>query len=904
MIAERPENIAIAWVPPRGLHAGSIPAPLRSLVAAEIGTASTVRDLGHVIHLARSLTSLGARVRLVPERVVVAPGDLLPSVAGRRAEASCVVLGDAEAAGADRGVRADGIRQWRQLTAAAVAALVGDISTERVAEALDEAAAEPLRPGVDRLLPPDGAGLDAGLHPLSELRAGIVLSSNGLSSAAVDRIVRTAGDLSGSEPITVLTTPAALADGCADRSLAALFSQLPPRTTVHVVLEANAEASNAEASDGDPLPAVAGLLRDGAAVSVLTDSVATAAAVSARTPAEVGVVLCGGAGAAMTPEPDEVADLMRLDATRVGAVLDATWVLDWASERDDGAAPGGEPHQPDSVGAAVAARSQLLIERAVGALNGTLPRPEVVDVLSDIVLLDSTSAGTEGIGAALAGASGTATLVWATDPRQPGASGHGSVLPLPADAVEMAARRPGPRYDITRSAAASVVVAAGTRPWMDGPVLDLPGGRRDSNRAASRWVSGVEDYLAEQRDSAPIEVGEVTCERALAGVGDRIDPAAPLHASAALAVRIGETRAAVCDLDTGAVAVLSRRAGLVLVAATDATGKEPADREPTGDRAENIWRLLDALRQRGINVPLPQRPAPQPDPAALALAEEATAIQLYRDEGAGIWEALPLTGFPDEQRWVDQIRERVGPKAHVLELLAGSARLGCALAAAGNHVTAVDREPAMIAQAHRRRAEHPDHLSGSLDLVCADATDLNLPARFDAVIIAETSSSLLTHAELTAMFRAAAAHLRPGGVLLLDYVSGDVPPTDLRGAVEPVPSLPGRGTLLASERPERSGGTGEAMTTAATWVWRRPDGTSCYTTDRHRRWTRRLLREALGDAGFDIADVTSPPDSVGDPRPVRLCAAHAHGAGRRQSVRERESETVETATDDRVEVPA
>jgi SAM-dependent methyltransferase len=106
----------------------------------------------------------------------------------------------------------------------------------------------------------------------------------------------------------------------------------------------------------------------------------------------------------------------------------------------------------------------------------------------------------------------------------------------------------------------------------------------------------------------------------------------------------------------------------------------------------------------------------------------------------------------------------------ILELAAGSGRLAVPLAAAGHDVTAVDRDPAMLARA-RDRASGAGIPDGRLELVEADLLELSAPdpARHALAFIALNSLMLIASRDAQrAALRVLAAHLRPGGLAAVD----------------------------------------------------------------------------------------------------------------------------------------
>lgn len=110
-------------------------------------------------------------------------------------------------------------------------------------------------------------------------------------------------------------------------------------------------------------------------------------------------------------------------------------------------------------------------------------------------------------------------------------------------------------------------------------------------------------------------------------------------------------------------------------------------------------------------------------------------------------------------------------RGSILELCVGSGRIAVPLAAAGHDVTAVDRDPDMLDRARVLWKRHPARKSGggSLSLVENDVTLLDLPERFDLVILALNSLLLLDGRDAqVAALRAMAHHLEPAGRAVID----------------------------------------------------------------------------------------------------------------------------------------
>lgn len=129
---------------------------------------------------------------------------------------------------------------------------------------------------------------------------------------------------------------------------------------------------------------------------------------------------------------------------------------------------------------------------------------------------------------------------------------------------------------------------------------------------------------------------------------------------------------------------------------------------------------------------------------------------------------LDLTEDPGDLDLYLALAERTG--GPILELAAGSGRLAVPLALAGNRVTAVDLDPAMLDRARALAAREglgPDRLS----LVEADLLDLRLPdaGRYGFAFIALNSLMVLSSRDAQrAALRTLADHLAPGGVATVD----------------------------------------------------------------------------------------------------------------------------------------
>lgn len=133
--------------------------------------------------------------------------------------------------------------------------------------------------------------------------------------------------------------------------------------------------------------------------------------------------------------------------------------------------------------------------------------------------------------------------------------------------------------------------------------------------------------------------------------------------------------------------------------------------------------------------------------------------RLYHDL-ADLW---PLMSAPEDYAeeaayWRLVLREMLGPGRHnILELGVGGGYNLCHLTAEFA-ATAVDISPKMLA--------HSKRLNPSVKHFRGDMRSIRLGRKFEAVLIHDAISYMLTEDDLRATFATAAAHLLPGGVLI------------------------------------------------------------------------------------------------------------------------------------------
>jgi SAM-dependent methyltransferase len=157
----------------------------------------------------------------------------------------------------------------------------------------------------------------------------------------------------------------------------------------------------------------------------------------------------------------------------------------------------------------------------------------------------------------------------------------------------------------------------------------------------------------------------------------------------------------------------------------------------------------------------------------MTFASEATSTPMNQvfDRFARFYDEDYRHYNDDVEAIVHLAQEMDGP---VLELGCGTGRLLLPLASTGLPVTGVDISPALLERARGKLAALPQ--GDAVVLVQADLRHLEL-AQYDFAFAFCTSNTLMHLADAAdqlALLERAAAHLRPGGLLLIDLFHPDV----------------------------------------------------------------------------------------------------------------------------------
>ena len=135
-------------------------------------------------------------------------------------------------------------------------------------------------------------------------------------------------------------------------------------------------------------------------------------------------------------------------------------------------------------------------------------------------------------------------------------------------------------------------------------------------------------------------------------------------------------------------------------------------------------------------------------------------IRLY-NELAYLWPVIsPVEDYAEEAvHWLRAIEDKLGPGSHrLLEMGVGGGH-NLSHMTGFHKAEAVDISPQMLELSGRLNPDVIHHLG--------DMRTVRVGRQFDAVLIHDAISYMLTHDDLRATFETARLHLRPGGLLLV-----------------------------------------------------------------------------------------------------------------------------------------
>jgi SAM-dependent methyltransferase len=161
-----------------------------------------------------------------------------------------------------------------------------------------------------------------------------------------------------------------------------------------------------------------------------------------------------------------------------------------------------------------------------------------------------------------------------------------------------------------------------------------------------------------------------------------------------------------------------------------------------------------------------------------------------------IWHDLECGRYTaDLECWRALSREAGDP---ILDVGAGTGRVALDLAARGHRLTALDRDPELLAELARRAEE----LALELEVVVADAREFDLQARYALCLVPMQTIQLLGGAEGRAAFlRRARGHLTGNGLLAIAIADALECYEPRDGLPLPIPDVCERDGVIYSSQP-------------------------------------------------------------------------------------------------------
>lgn len=134
---------------------------------------------------------------------------------------------------------------------------------------------------------------------------------------------------------------------------------------------------------------------------------------------------------------------------------------------------------------------------------------------------------------------------------------------------------------------------------------------------------------------------------------------------------------------------------------------------------------------------------------------------------------VPYRSRPDVEFYVDIARSAEGP---VLEVGCGTGRVLLSCARAGAVMVGLDLSAAMLGVLKENLAREDPAVKSRVRVVEADMRTFELGERFGTILLPFRSfQHLLTPADQRAALRRLRAHLRPGGLMVLDLFNPSIP---------------------------------------------------------------------------------------------------------------------------------